>query len=108
MATQKTSNRPPKHREVQPLVQDIVDARKAQKLTQEQLADLAGLSRRTIVLMESGGDCTLSSLRRVTLALGLQMRATPLQRPTLEDMVRENEMLFAQMRASQNKGVSNA
>ena len=98
------------HLDLDPLVQDIVVARKAQKLTQQQLAEMAGLSRRTIVLIESGGDCTLSTLRRLTTALGLQMQAKKPRLPTLDDVTRENEILFSKRYASQafNLGDSDA
>lgn len=43
---------------------------------------MAGLARRTIVLVESGGDCTLSTLRRLATVLGLQMRANKPAEPT--------------------------
>lgn len=98
------------HLDLDPLVQDIVVARKAQKLTQQQLAEMAGLSRRTIALIESGGDCTLSTLRRLTTALGLQMQANKPRLPTLDDVTRENEILFSDRYASQafNLGDSDA
>ena len=94
------SNMRKKHHELDELVRDIIAARKAQKLTQLQLAELAGLSRRTVVLIESGGDCTLGTLRRITTALGLEMRAHTPRLPTLDDVTRENERLFAEARAT--------
>jgi DNA-binding XRE family transcriptional regulator len=42
-------------RHIDPLVQDFVNNRKDRKLTQQQLNDMAGVSRRTIVLIEAGG-----------------------------------------------------
>ena len=92
-----------KHQDLDPLVLDIVDARKAQQFTQKQLAEMAGVSRRTVILLESGGDCTLSTLRRITTALGLEMRAYTPKRPTLDDVTRENEMLFATRRTTENR-----
>lgn len=86
---------------VAPIVQDIVRTRKAQKLTQQQVADLAGVSRRTIVLIESGGDCTLSTLHRICTALGLQINAHTQHLPDLDDITRENEMLFSKLRSPQ-------
>lgn len=99
MKQTSNSHRARKNVDLDPLVQDIVAARRAQKLTQAELANFAGLSRRTIILVESGGDCTLSTLRRIATALGLEMRAHTPQRPTLDDITRENERLFAEMRA---------
>jgi len=42
-------------RHIDPLVQDFVNTREDRKLTQQQLADMASVSRRTIVLIEAGG-----------------------------------------------------
>ena len=84
-----------------PLIQDIVRARKSQRFTQSQLAEMSGVSRRTIVLIEAGGDCTLSTLQRVTAALGLRLTAQVKHIPTLDDVTRENEALFASARSAQ-------
>jgi DNA-binding XRE family transcriptional regulator len=84
-----------------PLIQDIVRARKSQRFTQGQLAEMSGVSRRTIVLIEAGGDCTLFTLQRVTAALGLRLTAQVKHIPTLDDVTRENEALFASARSSQ-------
>lgn len=43
--------------------------RLANDLSQEQMAVLAGVSRRSITTMESGGDTTLKTLRAVQHAL---------------------------------------
>ncbi len=85
-----------------PLIQDIVRARKSQRFTQGQLAEMSGVSRRTIVLIEAGGDCTLSTLHRVTAALGLRLTAQIKYLPTLDDVTRENEALFASTRSTQS------
>ena len=100
MTTKPRPSKRPKHQDLEPLVLDIVVARKAQQFTQKQLAEMAGVARRTIVLLESGGDCTLSTLRRITIALGLEMHAYTPKHPTLDDVTRENEMLFANRRTS--------
>ena len=84
-----------------PLIQDIVRARKSQRFTQGQLAEMSGVSRRTIVLIEAGGDCTLSTLQRVTAALGLRLTAQVKDVPTLDDVTRENEALCASTRSAQ-------
>ena len=91
-----------KHKHLAPLIQDLVRARKAQHFTQHQLAEMSGVSRRTIVLIEAGGDCTLSTLSRVASALGLQISAQTRYVPTLDDVTRENEALFSSMRVSKN------
>jgi DNA-binding XRE family transcriptional regulator len=84
-----------------PLIQDIVRARKSQHYTQSQLAEMSGVSRRTIVLIESGGDCTLSTLHRVTAALGLQLTLQARHMPTLDDVTRENDAFFSSLRSTQ-------
>jgi transcriptional regulator with XRE-family HTH domain len=99
---EKISSIRSKQQDLDALVRDVVFARKHQKLTQQQLAMMAGLSRRTIVLIESGGDCTLSTLQRIATALGLEIRARTQALPTLEDVTRENEELFANQRSLQN------
>lgn len=78
-----------------PVVVAIVAARHEQHLTQARLAEWAGVSRRAVVMIEAGGDCTLSTLRRLAGALGLDLVAQPRRRPTLDDVTRENEALFA-------------
>ncbi len=92
----------PKDNVLDPLIQDIVRTRKSQRLSQQQVANIAGVSRRTIVLIESGGDCTLSTLRRICTALGLQINAHTQHVPDLDDVTRENEMLFSKLRSPQN------
>lgn len=78
-----------------PLIDTLVDARKAQRLTQADLSGSAGLSRRALVSIEAGGDCTLSTLRRLFQVLDMDIRAMPVQRkpPTLEDVYAENDLL---------------
>jgi DNA-binding XRE family transcriptional regulator len=102
MDIKSRANMQPKDDVLDPLIQDIVRTRKSQRLTQQQVADLAGVSRRTIVLIESGGDCTLSTLRRICTALGLQINAHTQHLPDLDDITRENELLFFKQRSSQN------
>lgn len=81
--------------DLDPIVQALVAARKRQGMTLSQTAEAAGLSRRALGMIESGGDCTLSSLRRIFTALGMEFTARPLRRPTLEDLDQENdEALF--------------
>jgi len=96
MKTNKSLDRLAKYHHLDPLVLDLVLSRKNQKLTQQKLADMAGVSRRTVVLIEAGGDCTLTTLRRLVTALGLETHVYKPRLPTLEDMTRENERLFAE------------
>ena len=102
MNTSKKNLTPGKYDNLDPFIQDLVRARKAQHFTQNQLAEMSGVSRRTIVLIESGGDCTLSTLRRITSALDLQMTAQTRYVPTLDDVTRENEALFSSMRLAKH------
>ena len=100
MKTDKSLLKHEKHKHLDPLIQELVHARQAQKFTQQQLADLSGVSRRTIVLIEAGGDCTLSTLRRITTALNLQMNLLTPRWPNLDDVLRENEQLFSSSRSN--------
>lgn len=64
--------------ETSSLVQTMVEARKRARLTQEELADLAGLSRRPVYHLERGkGTLTLDSLIRLADVLGLEIVARP-------------------------------
>lgn len=53
---------------------DIRDARKDQDLTQEELAERAGVSRPTIARVETGGNISTGTLEKVAKALGRQLR----------------------------------
>lgn len=66
-----------------PLVERLVEVRKRLKYTQQNLADMAGISRRALAAIETGGDCTLSTLRALSRALDLEIE---LQRPGVEGM----------------------
>lgn len=79
-----------------PLVAAIVQARQEQKMSLSTLSDLAGINRRSLYLIERGGDCTLSTLRRLATALNLEFGLKPSAAPTLEDAQRENERAFRQ------------
>jgi DNA-binding XRE family transcriptional regulator len=80
--------------DLDPLVASLVRARKSQSITQATLAQAAGVSRRTLIMIEAGGDCTLSTLRRLYTVLGMDMVARPYTTPTLDDVIRENEALY--------------
>lgn len=79
-----------------PLIADLITSRKAQKVTQAQLAELAGLSRRALVAIENGGNCTLSTLRRLYTVLGMDLVSRPFAKPTLEDVYEENKSFYTQ------------
>ena len=84
--TGKGSDRRP----LDPLVAAIVQKRREQKLTQETVANAAGISRRALCMIEGGGDVTLSTLRRLYTAMDIEIQVKPHRRPTLEDMDAQN------------------
>lgn len=66
--------------ELLPLISRLAQARKAQHLTQAQLAERAGLSRMTVQRMESGSlDPRLSTLQEMARVLGLEVIAAPVE-----------------------------
>jgi transcriptional regulator with XRE-family HTH domain len=72
----------------------IADARKQRKLAQLKVARSAGVSLRTINMLENGRATELgySKLARILAAVGLEVRLEPLasERPTLDDLLRED------------------
>jgi transcriptional regulator with XRE-family HTH domain len=67
------------------------------RLTQEELAYQAGVSRKTISTMETGDGCdgvSLSVLNRVMGALGVEILLVPKAPPTLDDLLNKNRKLF--------------
>ena len=58
---------------VDPIVAELLRARKVLGLRQQDVADKAGISRRSLGTIESGGDCTLSTLRRLAAALAVDI-----------------------------------
>ena len=64
------------------LITHLAQARKAQQLTQAELAEKAGLSRMTVQRLESGSlDPRLSTLHEIARALGLELVAVPAALP---------------------------
>ena len=63
--------------DVQALGEQIRRVRRAQHVTQEELADYAGLSRVSVMKVEKGGDVRLSNLLRLTELLGLELVVRP-------------------------------
>ena len=60
------------------LTTSLAHTRKAQQLTQAELAESAGLSRMTVQRLESGGlDPRLSTLHELARVLGLELVAVP-------------------------------
>jgi len=74
--------------------QAVASARTAQGLRQRDLAARAGLSRATIDALENGRarDLGVSKLSRILAALGLELSIRPVtqQRPTLDELMKEN------------------
>lgn len=74
--------------------EQIASARRLKKLPQAQVAHLAGVSLRTINLLENGRatDLGYSKLARILAAVGLELRLGPIEsrRPTLDELLRED------------------
>jgi DNA-binding XRE family transcriptional regulator len=51
----------------------VAQRRNALELTQQQVADLAGVSRRSIIAVESGDPTSLNTLLSILDVLGLQI-----------------------------------
>jgi transcriptional regulator with XRE-family HTH domain len=69
-------------------------ARKEKKLTQAQLAGMAGISRKTLGEIEMGTvvDVGIRKVERVLEILGLELTVQPRGAPpTLEELQRENQ-----------------
>ncbi|TNI91931.1 helix-turn-helix domain-containing protein [Aeromonas allosaccharophila] len=52
----------------------IRERRKAARMTQEVTASLCGISKKTLIKIEKGGDVYLSTLQQVMNALGLRLQ----------------------------------
>lgn len=67
------------------------------RLTQEELAYQAGVSRKTISTMETDDGCagvSLSILNRVMGVLGVEISLAPKAPPNLDDLLNKNRNLF--------------
>jgi transcriptional regulator with XRE-family HTH domain len=60
-----------------PIIAMLLQARKARGLRQQDVADKAFISRRALVSIEAGHDCSLSTLRRLCAALDVDIEAKP-------------------------------
>lgn len=80
------------------LTHELEAARKAAGLSQDELAERAGLSRMTVQRTESGQiDPRMSSLLVMAQALGLDLMLVPLAlRPELESFVRSGGRFLGQ------------
>lgn len=76
----------------------VRDARKARGMTQQHLADTAGLSRSRLNRFEAGEvtDMNFGTVLGLLNALDMDLRVGPYNagRPTIEDITRENEPDF--------------
>ena len=72
--------------------------RLAARLTQDDLARQAGLSRKTVSTLERGQSSQVSvdALQRVLEVLGARLDIEDAPAPTLDDLLKENERLFRQ------------
>ncbi|MDD5479574.1 helix-turn-helix transcriptional regulator [Rhodoferax sp.] len=73
-----------------PLVSAVVAKRKQLRWSQAKLAQAAGISRRALLMIEKGGDCNLSTLRRLLTCLDIVTQAGSSHPPTLDDMNAQN------------------
>ena len=80
------------------IIDVLVSARRAAGLTQQQLAERAGLSRMTVQRIESGQiDPRVSTLEVMARALGLELLPVPTAlRPALEGFVQSGGRLLGQ------------
>ncbi len=80
------------------ITEQLADARKAAGLSQQTLAERAGLSRMTVQRTESGQiDPRLSTLLEMARALGLELMSVPTElRPQLEAFVRSGGRILGQ------------
>ena len=80
------------------LIQELEAARKANDMSQEQLAQSAGLSRMTVQRTEAGQiDPRLSSVAAIAKTLGMDVMLVPTAlRPELESFVRSGGRFLGQ------------
>ncbi len=80
------------------LIEELAAARRAANLSQQELADKAGLSRLTVQRTESAMiDPRLSSLHAMARALGMDLMLVPQGlRPELESFVRSGGRFLGQ------------
>jgi transcriptional regulator with XRE-family HTH domain len=73
---------------------EIAERRKSLKLSQTELARMAGVSRATLDALENGraGELGFSKLTKLLAAVGLELKlqAAGSHRPTLDELMQEN------------------
>jgi len=75
----------------------LAEARRLRHLTQDTVAQAAGISRRALIAIEAGGDCMLSTMRKLCGVLDLDIRVVDHSlsaRPTLDDVTEENRSVL--------------
>jgi transcriptional regulator with XRE-family HTH domain len=86
------------------LAEQIAKRRKANGLTQGELAKMARVSRSTLDALENGrmGELGYAKVNNLLTALGLEfkLQAAVSSRPTLDELMLENEREDAEMRRS--------
>lgn len=79
--------------DLQEVRRQVASSRREKRLTQMQLAGLAGLSRATVDAFENGrgGDIGMARLIRLLGVLGLELVVRPAtqDRPTMEELLEE-------------------
>ena len=72
------------------------EARKRERLTQQQLAAAVGLERSTISLIENGAtDIGVRKLERLCLRLGLRIEIAPRKTPTWDEVSKSAATQYA-------------
>jgi transcriptional regulator with XRE-family HTH domain len=84
--------------------EQIAKQRKAVGLTQAKLAGMARVSRSTLDALENGrmGELGYAKVNNILVALGLEfkLQVAVSNRPTLDDVILENEREDAELRRS--------
>jgi transcriptional regulator with XRE-family HTH domain len=84
--------------------EQIAKRRKAVGLTQAKLAEMARVSRSTLDALENGrmGEVGYAKVNNILVALGLEFKLQVRvgNRPTLDDLILENEREDAELRRS--------
>ena len=77
-----------------PVSAAIFMARRNQRMTQSDLAQAAGVSRRAISDIEAGKSCSLDTAEKILMALQLSLQVVPVTMPTIEDITQERKRAF--------------
>lgn len=87
--------------------EEISKRRKAVGLTQTELAKMARVSRSTLEALENGktGEMGYTKVNNILISLGLEftLQVAASKRPTLDDLMLENERLFTASTVSRQR-----